>query len=73
MQGVNIPSFLNSRISRRGFLATSATVAAASGLSKTSWLSAAEPTAVKVIVGGHPWVTGDGWSQVMPVLLLARA
>ncbi len=56
MQEVNVPSFQNRQISRRGFLAASAIAAAASGLPKTSWLSAAEPTTGKVIVGGHPWV-----------------
>ena len=56
MQDVNVPAFQDSRVSRRGFLAASAAVAAASGLPRTALLSAAQPTAAKVIVGGHPWV-----------------
>ena len=43
-------------VTRRQFLGAAATAMVASGLSKTSWLTGAEPAAAKVVVGGHPWV-----------------
>ena len=53
---LNVPSFQESRMSRRGFLAAAAATTAASGLARCGWATAAEPTAVKVVVGAHPWV-----------------
>lgn len=45
-------------VTRRRFLGGTATVMAAGGLARlsSSWLTAAEPAAVQVIVGAHPWV-----------------
>jgi len=43
-------------ITRRRFLGATATAVAASGLTRTSWVTGAEPGATKVIVGAHPWV-----------------
>jgi len=56
MQEVNKPAFPNSRISRRAFLAASATAITVSGLARTSRLTGAEKATVKVVVGAHPWV-----------------
>ena len=53
---INVPAFQKSQISRRAFLATSATAVATSGLARTSRLTGGEPVTVRVIVGGHPWV-----------------
>ncbi len=52
----SVPTFQKARISRRGFLAAAATTAAASGLTGCQGAIAAEATAKKVVVGGHPWV-----------------